>query len=127
MQSHKLMFIRSILVMDDNSLSKKIFCERAIVYFTNDLTGTENTSNSMVFYLLNVSSTFGLLDEIRGMIENQHFYTKSVWREMVWKKDWVLEELYWRIEKHMHRSLDILSGISPVVRYLPWWSSILTS
>ena len=22
----------------------------------------------------------------------------------------------------MHRSLDILSGISPVVRYLPWWS-----
>ena len=121
-QIRKRMFIRSILVMDDNSLSKKIFSERAIVYFTNDLTDTENTSNSMVFDLLNVSSTFGLLDEIRGMIENQHFYPKSVWREMVWKKGWVLEDLYWRIEKHMHRSLDILSGISPVVRYLPWWS-----
>ena len=75
-QIRKLMFIRSILVMDDTSLSKKIFCERAIVYFTNDLTDTEKTSNSMVFDLLNVSSTFGLLDEIRGMIEN-HTFTQS--------------------------------------------------
>ena len=60
--------------MDENSLSKKIFCERANVYFSNDLTDTENVSYSMVFDLLNVSSIFGMLDEVKGMIETQHSY-----------------------------------------------------
>ena len=93
-----------------------------LTYFSNDLIDTENVSNSMVFDLLNVSSIFGMLDKVKGMIETQHFYSKSVWRDMVWKRGWALEDLYWRIEKHLHKSLDILSGISPVVRYLPWWS-----
>ena len=35
---------------------------------------------------------------------------------------WALEDMYWRIEKHLHRSLDLLSGVSPITRYLPWWS-----
>ena len=41
---------------------------------------------------------------------------------MVWKRGWALEDLYWRIEKHLHKSLDILSSVSLIVRYLPWWS-----
>ena len=121
-QIRKLMFIRTILIMDDNCLSKKVFCERAHVYFSNDLVDTENVSNSIVYDLLNVGSIFDMLDEIKGMVEAQHFYPKSVWRDMVWKRGWALEDLFWRFEKHMHKSMDILSGVSPFIRYLPWWS-----
>ena len=103
------MFIRTILIVIDNCVPKKVFCERAHVYFSNDLVDAENVSNSIVFDLLNVGSIFGMLDEIKGMIETQHFYPKSVWRDMVWKRGWALEDLFWRIEKHMHKSLDILS------------------
>ena len=56
------------------------------------------------------------------MIENHHFYPKLVWKNIVWKRAWALEDMYWRIERHMHRSLDLLSGVSPITRYLPWWS-----
>ena len=121
-QIRKLMFIRTILIMDENSLTKKMFCERAEVYFSEDHVGTENGPKSIVFDLLEVSALFGMLDEVKGMVQTQRFYPKSVWREMVWKRGWALEDVYWRIEKHLHKSLDILSNVSPIVRYLPWWS-----
>ena len=38
-QIRKLMFIPTILIMDDNSLTRKIFCERAEVYFSDDNIG----------------------------------------------------------------------------------------
>ena len=115
------MFIRTILIMDEENLSKKIFCDRVRIYFFNEILETENVSRSPVFDLLNVSSVFGLIDEIKNMIENHYFYPKLVWRNIVWKRAWALEDLYWRIEKHLHRSLDLLSGVNPVTRYLPWW------
>ena len=91
--------------MDDNSLTKKIFWERAEVYFSDDNIGIENGSKSIVFDLLDVCALFGILDEVKGMVEAQRFYPKSVWREMVWKRGWALEDHYWRIEKHLHKSL----------------------
>ena len=30
--------------------------------------------------------------------------------------------MYWHIEKHLHKSLDLLSGVTPITRYLPLWS-----
>ena len=121
-QIRKLMFIRTIMVMNEENLSKKIFCDRATIYFSNYADGAANISRSSVFDLLNVCSVFGLTDEVKNMIENHHFYPKSVWKNIVWKRAWALEDMYWRIERHMHRSLDLLSGVSPITRYLPWWS-----
>ena len=121
-QIKKLMFIRSILAMDDDDLPKKIFCERANVYFSDNRFGNENQLQSAIFDLLNVSQIFGLLNDVRNMVERQHFYPKSVWKSKVWEKGWQLEDLHWRIEKQLYRSLDIFNGVSPVNMYLTWWS-----
>ena len=80
-QIKKLLFIRTILVMNDDELPKLIFCERAKVYFLNLHEGHRNRCNSSVFDLLNVSDIFGLLEIVRIMLERQHFYSKSGWRE----------------------------------------------
>ena len=37
-------------------------------------------------------------------------------------KGWQLEDLYWRVESLLHKSLDLWKGINPVNRYLVWWS-----
>ena len=81
-QIRKIMFIRSIMVMDDEDLPKKIFCDRAKVYFLDPLSGSENACQSAVFDLLNVSSLFNMIDEVKNMVEGQHFYPKKVWRDM---------------------------------------------
>ena len=121
-QIRKLMFVRTILVMSDDELPRKIFCERARVYFADEIMGSENAYDSAVFDLLNVSSLFGMLDLVRNMIDRNHIYPKPIWKSMVWRRGWEMEDVFWRIEKHLHRSLDILSGVSTVTRYLPWWS-----
>ena len=48
-QIKKLMFIRTIMVMDDDDLPKKIFCDRAIAYFSDTHYGNGNHSQSAVF------------------------------------------------------------------------------
>ena len=115
------MFIHTIMKMDDDDLPKKIFCERANFYFLNMQFGMENSYQSAVFDLLNVSCVFGLLKGVKDMAQRHHFCTKNVWNNMVWKKGWFLEDLHWKIEKQMHRSLDLLNGVSSVNRYLTWW------
>ena len=120
-QIKKIMFIRTIMVMNDDELPKIIFCERAKVYFLNPLFGSENRCHSNVFDLLNVCLLFGMLKNVKNMVERQYFYPKNLWREMVWRKGWQLEDLYWKIEEQMHRSLALLKGVNPVSRYLAWW------
>ena len=91
------MFLRTILVMDDDALPKVIFCERAKFDFTHELIGIENVHRSPVFDILNLCSIFGLSEEVRNMVERQHFYSKEIWKDKVWKRGWALEDTYWNI------------------------------
>ena len=116
------MFIRTILIMQDDELPRQIFCERARMYFNDEIVGQENRYDSSVFDLLNVCSTFGMLIYVRNMIDRNHIYPKHIWKGMIWKRGWELEDVYWRIEKQLHRSLDLLCGVSTSTRYLPWWT-----
>ena len=50
-----------------------------------------------------------------------HYYSKSQWKAMVWKRGWELEDTYWKIEKRLHRSLDLLSDVCINSRYIMWW------
>ena len=92
------------------------------MYFLNAHVGDVNRYNSAVFDLLNVSKSFGLLEDIRNIVERHNFYTKSGWREKVLNRGWELEDIHWRIEKNLHKSLDLLSNIHPNSRYLTWWT-----
>ena len=111
----KIMFIRTIMIMEVNSLPRLIFCERAKQYFLDPVQGRANPRHSQVFDLLNVSITFGLYKEVKDMVEGHQFYPKRTWRNMVWKRGW---DTYWRIERHLHRSLDQLGNVNAAPRYL---------
>ena len=80
-QIKKLMFILTIMKMDDGDLPKRIFCERAKFYFLNMHIGAENNYQSAVFDLLNVCLVFGLLEKVKDMVLNHHIYGKNVWKE----------------------------------------------
>ena len=121
-QIRKLMFIRTIMVMEDGELPKKKICERASVYFSDVNVGNSNVYQSATFDLLNMCVIFDLVTEVKNMVFKKHFYPKSVWKNLVWTRGWQLEDIHWRIERQLHRSLDILSGVSPITRYLTWWS-----
>ena len=121
-QIKKLMFIRTILIMKDDELPKQIFCERSKFFFNNNEIPDPDFGCSTVLDLLNVSYLFGLLEEVKNMVERNLWYTKSAWKDNVWKKGWTLEDTYWRIESAMHRSMNLMYNVCPSSRYLNWWS-----
>ena len=121
-QVRKLLFIRALLALDDDSLSKKIFIERARVFYGNEDNAPLSEEWSIVDNLLNVANVFRFDDEIRNMILRGHVYPKATWKRMVWERGWALEETYWCLEARLHREMDLLLRICPHPRYLTWWS-----
>ena len=120
-QIKKILFLRTILVMEDDAVQKIVFCERARFYFLHEQIGIDNLYRSPVFDILNVCSLFGLTNEVKNMVERQHYFSKEIWRDMVWKRGWTLEDTYWNIEFRLHKSLDLLKGVCKECRYLSWW------
>ena len=120
-QIRKISFVRSIMVLPDDAVPKIIFCKRARVYFLNRRILDENPSQSNTFDLLKTCEIFGLIENVKNMVENGHFYPKAMWKNIIWKRGWELENTYWSIERCLHKSLDILSGINNGNMYSTWW------
>ena len=111
-QVKKMLFIQSILNLDDQVLSRKIFCERATVIFESEGHHLNETSFSLVNDLLNTADIFNLWDEVRNMVLRGHRYAKFAWKTKVWERAWDLEDVYWRLQFNVCRSLDII-GLTP--------------
>ena len=110
-QVRKLLFIRSIMILDDEAISKRVFCVCARRVFNNLHNDAHATSHSIVRDLLKVASLFDLLNDVINMVNRDHFYPKLLWKNKVWNRAWALEDVYWRIEMQSHRSLDLLKRI----------------
>ena len=86
------MFIRSIMVFDDQVLPKKIFMERARRVF-NNLNDHELYENlSVVFDLLKTTDIFHISDEVQNMVERGHTYEKFVSKKRDW--EWSLNDIF---------------------------------
>ena len=109
------------MTLDDQALSRKIFCERATVIFENEGHHLNETGFSLVNDLLNTADIFNLWDEVRNMVMLGHRYAKFAWKTKVWDRAWDLEDVYWRLQFNVCRSLDIIGLTSPDCRYLTWW------
>ena len=121
-QVRKLLFIRSIMVLDDKNLSRKIFIERATKVFDNEDEHPLSEEWSIVADLLHTADIFNLTDEIRNMVLRGQMYSKSLWKTMVWKRGWSLEDTYWRLDARLHKELDLILRVCSETRYLIWWN-----
>ena len=119
-QVRKLLFIRSIMALDDENLTKKIFTERATEFFAN----RNNLSDewSIVADLLCTADIFKLTDEIKNMVERGRNYTKQMWKTMVWDRAWSLEDTLWGLESRLHKELALFMRINQETWYLTWWA-----
>ena len=93
-QVKKMMFIRSIMVLDDQTLSRRIFRERATVILERDMMDDVESGYSVVYDLLVTASLFNLLNEVRNMVLRGQQYSKSAWKHMVWSRAWELENVF---------------------------------
>ena len=121
-QVKKLLFIRALMSLDDDNLSRRVFIERATEFFQRDADAPPSCGWSIVEDLLEVADVFNLTNEVRNMTLGEHIFAKSVWKNMVWSRGWSLEDTHWCLEARLHRELDLLTMLNPKSRYLTWWS-----
>ena len=93
----------SNLLIARQSISEKIWLKAIItdvyVYGSN------------VFDMLNVASDFGVLDDVVSIARLGHIWSKDMWKRKIWKRAWDMDECFWAIQAHCHRSLDLLANV----------------
>ena len=49
-------------------------------------------------------------------------WSKEVWKKRIWKRAWELEDGFWCVQMRCHRSLDLLSTVCVLTKYVIWWT-----
>ena len=80
-----------------------------------------NANNSPIFDMIRVSDLFGLYNEVKRMLLNNHFYSKGQWKNIVWNRAWGIERQDWAIRASLFRSTKTINTISDPGRLLIWW------
>ena len=123
-QVRKMLFIQSILSLDEDNLSRKIFIERATAIFDEDVV-PHHREWSIVDDLLQVVDIFNMRENVMNMVLRGHMYPKSVWKRMVWERGWSLDDTFWSLEARLHKELDLLVHVCSDARYLSWWNILI--
>ena len=121
-QIKKMMFLRTILIMDEGDVCKRLLNVRAHEYVENNAEGRINEFCSPIFDIINTSISLGLYDVTMRMINSGCYMSKYEWRNLVWEKAWEREEedcvlMY----KQPHQDY-LLFRVSDMPYYLIWWA-----
>ena len=81
----KLIFLHTIVRLEDDSMVKMLSRSRAKTFNENIGTGLQNAHKSPLFEIFKVSHNFGLYDDVMRMIFGVAVYSKSQWRDKIWK------------------------------------------
>ena len=119
----KLLFILTILKMDQTNLIRKVFGLRIDAYFTNVELGRSNPYKSPTFEALNACNKLGLLDVVRSMTNGSSIlYGKKKWSDLVWERAWKLDDAFWKSINPLNPECDLVSKVLGCSRYMFWWS-----
>ena len=120
-QGKKMMFLRSILVLDDDAICKRILIRRSLEFAQNTTVASLNRNNSPIFEIMKTSMEMGMFDICMNMIHRAHFYTKAQWKKLVWKAVWDKEDEDCNILYKQNREVPMLFNVIDKTYYLIWW------
>ena len=73
----KLLFLRTILVMTDDSICKHLLIHRAAVYSADSVKYSRNESDNAIFEISNVCEEFEILEICQAMNNNRSYLSKT--------------------------------------------------
>ena len=116
-KARKIIFIRTIMVMEDYMPLRRIAIER-LAEFEPD---GANEYDSPLVQIFQYCDEFGLLDEVRQM-GNGALRSKTSWKKLVWDISWQKENEQISNLMRENRNMDLIHMVSPTIRYSIWWS-----
>ena len=120
-QVKKLLFVRTMTILDDNAICKKVLTARTQEYIGDIDKGRINATDSPVFDILRVEENVGLFGECVNTILNGHYYSKEGWRQLVWRAIWKCEDDDYLIMYKQPKPETLQFKIIENAYYLVWW------
>ena len=117
----KLIFIRTIAKMDDNSPVKNVLIYRSMSFSNNIEKGLDNIFDSPVYNILKYAMCYGIMREVMGLILGTHMYTKKQWSNLVWSKAWQIEDQDWEFRSDFFKYTLRIDKVVGSVNYMIWW------
>ena len=117
----KLLFIRTIVCMDEDYVYKKLLISRTHQFNDDIERHVVNEHHSPIFEMLRVAILFGLYLETVQMVFGIRAYSKVAWKNLVWGRAWSIEHDDWRTRCTY---LNLLSGLRMCMEtplYCIWW------
>ena len=118
----KVLFLRTILCMGNDSIYKKILIQR-LKDFENDRDkALVNEFYSPLYDIFRVTIMFGMMHMAVGMLNGSHFFSKQEWKKAVWKNAWVIDNREWEFTSSLFADTHYLrQTMSVTQQYLTWW------
>ena len=122
MYAKKVLFLRSILCMEDDSVYRKVLLYRMNQYGGCPRGADDNLHFSPLFDILRITSMFGMMSMAINMANRTHFYSKVMWKNEVWANAWRIDNDEWNFTTALFSDTYYLnSTIGHTSRHLVWW------
>ena len=117
----KLLYVRSIAILDDRVIYKQLFVERFTQYDADPAKCSLNEFNSPIFDMIRVADIFGVLEDVRNMFQGIKYFSKEQWKQRIWKCAWDIEHQDWGYRTIFFKSTVNLRKTMGSVHLLIWW------
>ena len=117
----KMLFVRTIIVLDDNSIHKRILKDRVRKFIQNPEECILNRFYSPLYDILRILYIYDMLDSVIRMLNGTHWFSKTIWKNMVWHKAWLIEDRDWELKSRLFNNTRLYNKICDVPMYCVWW------
>ena len=117
----KMLFIRTIAVLGEESVYKHVFVNRYIQYVNNRQIAKLNVLESPSFDILRIAEVFGLHIEVDAMLRGTRYFSKNQWKKLVWTNAWALENRDWDIRSRLFKVTKFIDSTQDSIEMLVWW------
>ena len=117
----KLIFIRTMLIRDNDCIFKRMFKLRAISFNSNIASGIANAKDSPIYDMLRVSIVYNVYDTVMNMVLNEHTYSKLQSRRLIWERAWEIEDEDWIYCSMFYKCMEKINLTIGSSMYMNWW------
>ena len=117
----KVIFIRSICVLEDGSMYKDVLKHRCHTFNSDVDRHSKNDADSPIFEMLKSAILYGLYQEVLNMINMGCQFSKEEWSNLVWERAWSIERADRSFSKSFFEAGVLINDFMEESNHLIWW------
>ena len=118
----KVIFIRTIIMMEDDELVKVVFRKRVQKFCEEPNRAVYNEVRSPTFEIMHAAVRLDMIDLVLDYLDGLKLWSKAGWKNLVWSRGWALNDRRNNMILRMHRDMDLFYTVFDKVSYTCWWA-----